>query len=403
MSRANFSIATAGIVDVTVPLNGTTLHKLATAQKASETTSGTTRRKPKGWKTPTPYQYKHVSVTYHQGSCFHQPQYPSLSTGQRYVGIVGDPGVGRFNGDTHFDRTIVESNAISDPDGLRNRALISARGNLKGGSVNYAVAFAERNQTAKLVGDTAIRLVKSLRQLRRGHVRDAMRTLGIASKRQEPRGNSVPQKWLELQYGWKPLLSDVYGACDDLSKRRKDDWSVTAKGRAKSVANLVYSKPLRSSEHYFDGCNVVTEVKRSVFARIDAQPTNEVLISLSSVGITNPGLIAWELVPFSFVVDWFLPIGDWLNSLDATLGFQIVGYSNSYLVKAKWDDVFDGSTSVGIERLECHYRGSKRLVYLDRQVSTSLPLPAFPSLKDPRSLGHMANALALLAQVFRRK
>lgn len=33
----------------------------------------------------------------------------------------------------------------------------------------------------------------------------------------------------------------------------------------------------------------------------------------------NPFVTAWELVPFSFVVDWFVNVGDWLQSQTATL------------------------------------------------------------------------------------
>jgi hypothetical protein len=34
----------------------------------------------------------------------------------------------------------------------------------------------------------------------------------------------------------------------------------------------------------------------------------------------NPLLTAWELVPFSFVVDWFIGIGDWLIAQSFTIG-----------------------------------------------------------------------------------
>jgi len=37
------------------------------------------------------------------------------------------------------------------------------------------------------------------------------------------------------------------------------------------------------------------------------------------ISLGNPMELAWELIPFSFVVDWFLPIGNWISALDATL------------------------------------------------------------------------------------
>jgi hypothetical protein len=228
-----------------------------------------------------------------------------------------------------------------------------------------------------------------------------MDELGISSKRGQPRGGNVPAKWMELQYGWKPFLSDVYGACDALSKRNKDDWNVTAKGRARTYNVYRYQRNLGPSDDI--GANVVATVERRALARIDAQPSNETIISLASMGITNPLMIGWELVPFSFVVDWCLPVGAWLDSLDATFGYSIAGYSNSFFVETKWNDDVDATYRNGFTVYRNRYTGSKRLVYLDRQVSSSVPLPAFPRFKDPRSFGHMANGLALLAQVFGKR
>ena len=33
----------------------------------------------------------------------------------------------------------------------------------------------------------------------------------------------------------------------------------------------------------------------------------------------NPFVTAWELVPYSFVIDWFINVGDWLQYQTATL------------------------------------------------------------------------------------
>ena len=31
------------------------------------------------------------------------------------------------------------------------------------------------------------------------------------------------------------------------------------------------------------------------------------------LSLDNPAVLAWEALPYSFVVDWFIPIGDYLN------------------------------------------------------------------------------------------
>jgi hypothetical protein len=291
--------------------------------------------------------------------------------------------------------------------------LQAARINLKGTKVNLGVAFGERKQTARQLGDAAFSIAKSFQALRRGNVRRAMDELGISSRKHEPRGSNVTNKWLGLQYGWKPLLSDVYGACDALARRNADDWSVIAKGKARAknyykyAVSPVFNGANGSASNGFDACTVTAEVTTGALTRIDAIPANTALQSFTSLGLTNPLLIAWELVPFSFVVDWALPIGSWLDSLDATLGFANAWTCTSVLTKSNWTDVGVSKTQTsgtyaGKSWIRNSYRGTQRDVQLVRTVSYGVPVPRFPRIKDPRSLGHMANGLALLSQVFGR-
>jgi len=403
MARSNYNIALPGIVDLHRP-NGAQVSgwpNLVTARRMSETTSGVSRRKPKGWKPPTAYSLTSRDVSYQTGYCLYYNTPTKGSTGQWYTGVVGCPeSGGRFNGEHHFNSAISETDAIADL-GLRNAALTAARNNLKNTSINLGVAFGERKQTARLIGDTASRLARSVRYLKRGSIRKAMDELGISSRKREPRGSNVPQKWLEMQYGWKPLLSDVYGAADALSKHPTDHWRVTAKATRSRVDQYAYDK-YPGSGSGFDACECRAQVRRSVFARIDAIPDNAAKIALASTGVTNPLLVGWELVPFSFVVDWFIPIGNYVESLDAMLGYTEGYYTSSLFVRAEWTDKGRSGT-VGSHKVINDFYGYKKLIHLSRTAQAGVPLSKLPRFKDPRSLGHMANGLALLAQVFGRR
>lgn len=44
---------------------------------------------------------------------------------------------------------------------------------------------------------------------------------------------------------------------------------------------------------------------------------------LASFGITNPLELAWELIPYSFVIDWAFNVGNVLSGLDALIGVQL--------------------------------------------------------------------------------
>lgn len=369
-----------------------------------EQSTGVRRRKPKGWKNPTAYTFTRREFGCTPGTTKAMPTgYPSGSSGTFYEGAVftvpGEPMERDFISNP-CDSALNETTLIENTN-LRNAALIVARNKLKSSNVDLGIAYAERKQTSQFIGDTLRQVARSFTNLKRGNVRKAMNDLGITSKKREPMGANVPQKWLELQYAAKPLYSDIYGACDSLATKNKDDWRVTATATRRDDRQVDYF--YGSGSGYYRACDVVTVVKQSVFVRIDALPVNEVLISLSSLGLLNPLSIAWEKTYLSFVVDWALPIGNFFDSLDAMVGYKTGAYSSSLLTRADWGIKGRSRIQYGAAVAENKFSAYKKLVYLNRQVSTSVPLPSLPSFKDPRSLGHLANSLALLATAFGRR
>jgi len=143
-----------------------------------------------------------------------------------------------------------------------------------------------------------------------------------------------------------------------------------------------------------------SHVIRKVMMKITFGSSSEEVHTLAQMGFTNPALIAWELTPWSFVIDWFLPVGNFISSLDATLGLVFVdGYKSTRVTKnshshAWWDP--------GIKNVSYHWEGSvigsnSEETFL-RSTLTSFPSPRLPSFKNPFSSQHLLNAVALLAQ-----
>lgn len=360
---------------------------------AAEASLGTARRrKPAVWCEPTGYTMDYTTYRRANGIVKGDMADGSKVT---YSGVVGS---GAFNSISNFDACAPNVYNVLYDASLPNRALIKARIKMKQASVNLGVAFAERNATARLLGDTASRIGKAFINVKRGQIRAAMRELGILHAARMPRGSNYTQKWLELQYGWKPLLSDVFGACEALSKAPLSDWRVTAKAYCQSQG--LWSAVTQQFTTGQGAGICVAEAQRGAFCRIDALPSNDLIMSLSSLGITNPGLIAWELVPGSFIVDWALPIGQWLESIDALLGFEDAYVSQTAFLECDWRDVGRDQTDSFGNRWHNEYSGTRRRIAVRRVASKGVPLPTFPRIKDPRSLGHMANGLALLAGAF---
>lgn len=214
---------------------------------------------------------------------------------------------------------------LSAEEEARNKAIQRLNAQMSEIKSNLAQLFAERKQVANLIASTAERLVYAARALKRGDLYMLYGALGLnsggISVREIKRINSTdPARrlavhWLEYQYGWKPLLQDVWGISELLSSRIMRD-----QGLSKLVATASASAR-RPFTHEADGyAGILTD---SSHYRIVSWVTldNEATNALAETGISNPGLLAWELLPYSFVIDWFLPVGNYLASMTAHDGF----------------------------------------------------------------------------------
>lgn len=300
---------------------------------------------------------------------------------------------------------------------VKDKAVRNLLGNLKDMSFNAAQAIGERQQVIDLVTNTATRLAKSYRSLKRGNFAKAARDLGITPPKRAGRrfnrdypldqAKAVGNAWLEFSYGWKPLLSDVYGSMETLAKAQNKPNTIFKKVRGRSGRQN--SPAVRTSQKMpsgYTGFNVLTQSSTNqldVKVGVTFAVTSPALAQAANIGITNPLLLAWELTPLSFVADWFLPIGNYLSSLDATLGLTFLdGYVTVFRRHT-------ATTMSAVSTVESNYRwlqdhdiSEREVINVTRTRLTSFPSAPAPSFKNPMSMSHMASALSLLLQTFKR-
>lgn len=135
----------------------------------------------------------------------------------------------------------------------------------------------------------------------------------------------------------------------------------------------------------------------TILARVEVADPNARLAS--QLGFVNPAVVAWELVPFSFVVDWFVNVGDVLSSYTDFLGFKFLESSVTSFNKDRVTTYYqsiDYGKPVGVVRKS----GEFEAVNVKRQVG---PIPG-PSLavKPPWVLSSRRGlaAISLLIQSF---
>jgi hypothetical protein len=180
-------------------------------------------------------------------------------------------------------------------------------------------------ETANYAADLIIlglRLIKAIR-LRKRSLVAAARISGrkvLPPKLQLHTHGSYSQDaasyWLSLQYGLKPLMSDVYNMCKTISDGINDDVP------ALSVTVTQDDDPLSPPNLWpgFVATRLDWDSKRGVEVGYRFKISNPTLYKLTQFGLTNPLELAWDLVPLSFAVDWFTGAGAFISSLTHPMG-----------------------------------------------------------------------------------
>jgi len=267
---------------------------------------------------------------------------------------------------------------ISDLDDCTAEAQTQARNRLREGRVSNGADLAQARQSVNMISQDSIRVLKALNLLRRGNVLEAARMLGLSWKR--GRYGSLADLWLELQYGWKPLLNSIHDNASLLGKGGLLEGS-TVKSSAQRSASYESSQKKGSDTISIKCVGGV----RTAYTSWVRQPG---IVWADTLGLINPAEIAWELVPFSFVVDWFIPVGNVLQSLTATAGLELASGYTSSRYQVDFDVVREGGGKLHMA-----------LFSFSRTWHTDFQLPSLYGARNPFSTAHALNAIALLRQM----
>jgi len=300
-------------------------------------------------------------------------------------------------------------------DAMRRQAILKIRGKLRDSKVNLPQVFAERVKTADLIASTATRLANSFLALKKGNLVRAAENLGIGiGKRKKiafqqhykvDTGNAVEKAWLELQYGWRPLLQDIHGAAEFLAQKQSHEVRNVVRSRQQLESHD--DSQVFSAIDWTPLVNTVTfkERRYEISIVLWYSTPGGILATAKEAGFTNPAYLAWELLPFSFVVDWFLPVGKFLESLDATYGLSFEKGCITEFWDAKQKRIISANGRDLVTGMVYNWNGKSecREVFCVRTPLEDFPGIVLPQFKNPLSFEHAANAIALLTTVFSSK
>jgi len=255
---------------------------------------------------------------------------------------------------------------------------------VKGHSFNAAVSLAEGNKTLSMIGHRAGQLAGALSSLKRGNFNSFAKKLGVPSRNQPKVGKVSPSrlqdKWLEFEFGWRPLVNDIY------------EGSQAVFALTNRPLYRVYRSSINKKVDVFStsGSTKVGTSEAILSYRVHVK---EDYSPIASLGLLDPAEVLWELTPYSFVADWVVPVGNYLSARSFL----------SHLSSSVWSTYFSKvslkSNFVSLAATPASgYRSLKRLDLTRQLASATLPRPTVKSFGQMAQWKHAADGFALLMQ-----
>lgn len=191
-----------------------------------------------------------------------------------------------------------------------------------GSSAQLSTTFGEWRQSLKMIKNRAGILTGGFKLLKAGRPKQAfdLLTHGDSSGRilasKYKTSKSFANQWLEVHFGIVPLVQDIWNAVDTLQ-------SPIPYGRCYGSGSHAYSVSGSglSPEQWSNAGTQTGKVRCRVGARVTVSNPN--LYLANRLGLLNPASLAWELTPWSFVVDWFTNVGDFLGQFTDQVGLVV--------------------------------------------------------------------------------
>lgn len=322
--------------------------------------------------TPNPWSYTVTDVHYPRGTNVQRTTYTTGPLrGRTYV--YTEVGCISFSDAHPF------SSGVSYPSYLYNATLSKLNDKVRG-TMDLSVAIAEAGQTAQMLKVT-------------NTIRD------FVTKYRGWRGlmKGISDARLQFSYGWAPLANDLYAAADE---------------SLRVVINEIEAVKVRSSEVIPDGSGTFTfQNYGSLEAPLgrNGNYTCEIGIKFRTSGHNidrwaslNPASIAWELTPYSFVVDWIIDVGSYLRDVETSLLYSN-SFVNGYITEGTHYDCkaeisgYRRSTPFGyVYDYFVNATASFRYRNIARSRLSGYPAPRPPSFNAELGSGRLLNLAALI-------
>jgi hypothetical protein len=276
-------------------------------------------------------------------------------------------------------------------------------------------AFAKAKQPIVMGGEILSELDKTVGMFQRpfGAARRHLQNMQANKARRLNKSGSnlasaISSAWLEGRYGWQPIILDAEAIRDQFHNQWDSHGQrLVARSTKTSVTNQTrkcvdtYGAGTYSTFQYTGSATYNVEVAASAGVIYDVSDRTTVQRLQEIMGFRHQDLLtlAWEKIPYSFVADWFVNTGTWLQAVTPNPFMSVVGSWATTVTRETF--TFSGSCKrlLGGSYWATGTAGSSILTR-EHVVRNAYPvMPHTPTLTTkPLSALHQADAAALLVK-----
>ena len=306
------------------------------------------------------------------------------------------------------------ADAIAELDqSLANALLRSALSDLLEEDVAFNAFLLQGKQSLRMVRDLATGLAHGTDKLMTAEFGKPKAFRQFLAKAGDKAISKFSGKYLEFLYGWKPLADDVENAfqymIDGYTGPEQKKFRLAARKSPKWKQSIDFVSSV--SSYYTANWQITQTLAKENRAKIvlNYQFPSQACDMLPTM---TPFGTAWELAPWSFVLDWFDPVGEWIGAMEATqysvylenaVLTQSVKVSSQPGTLSRWSlqNITSGYSLGSCVPPRFHGQSYK----MTRQIlgaSSVLDRIKFPPFASKFGLPQASQALALLSQVTRK-
>lgn len=204
---------------------------------------------------------------------------------------------------------IPESTRLSLRNAAKDAAVLASYASIDPSEMLALASIAESRKTVDSVCSILGRVIKIARKVRKLDIKGLGKELSPAE---------LANRYMEARYALRPLIIDMDGICKGINKntgiiRR----TFRGKGERSHMVQDTFLNSNTGALYIQADWTRQTNYEVSAYAGVlcDVSYTNLTIFGADQLLETM-----WELVPFSFIVDWFATCGDWIAAQTPNAG-----------------------------------------------------------------------------------